>query len=109
MTETEKILTVKAMVGDSDSDETLAIYLRLAGQKIINRAFPYDQDVEEVPKRYSTLQCEIAAYMLNKRGAEGQTAHTENGIKVLRKCRCSGIHVINRCTTLWHDSIGVRV
>lgn len=80
MTETEKILTVKAMVGDSDSDETLAIYLRLAGQKIINRAFPYDQDVEEVPKRYSTLQCEIAAYMLNKRGAEGQTAHTENGI-----------------------------
>ena len=80
MTETEKILTVKAMVGDSDSDETLAIYLRLAGQKIINRAFPYDHDVEEVPKRYSTLQCEIAAYMLNKRGAEGQTAHTENGI-----------------------------
>ena len=68
------------MVGDSDSDETLAIYLRLAGQKIINRAFPYDHDVEEVPKRYSTLQCEIAAYMLNKRGAEGQTAHTENGI-----------------------------
>ena len=42
MTETEKILTVKAMVGDSDSDETLAIYLRLAGQKIINRAFPYE-------------------------------------------------------------------
>ena len=49
MTETEKILTVKAMVGDSDNDETLAIYLRLAGQKIINRAFPYDHDVEEVP------------------------------------------------------------
>jgi hypothetical protein len=26
------------------------------------------------------LQCEIAAYLLNKRGAEGQTSHTENGI-----------------------------
>ena len=30
--------------------------------------------------RYDTLQCEIAAYMLNKRGAEGQTSHSENGI-----------------------------
>jgi len=26
------------------------------------------------------LQLEIATYLLNKRGAEGQTAHSENGI-----------------------------
>lgn len=25
-------------------------------------------------------QVEIAAYMLNKRGAEGETAHSENGV-----------------------------
>lgn len=36
--------------------------------------------MSEVPEKYGALQCEIAAYMLNKRGAEGQTSHSENGI-----------------------------
>ena len=80
MTEEEKIKTLKAMVGDSDSDDVLSTYLLLAGRKIINRAYPYDTSITEVPPKYETLQCEIAAYMLNKRGAEGQTQHTENGI-----------------------------
>ena len=80
MTEDEKLIALKAMVGSSDSDEVLSTYLKLAGRKIINRAYPYDSDVTAVPTKYGTLQCEIAAYMLNKRGAEGQTMHTENGI-----------------------------
>ena len=80
MTDEEKIKTLKAMIGDSDSDEVLSTYLLLAGRKIINRAYPYDSSVTDVPAEYETLQCEIAAYMLNKRGAEGQTQHTENGI-----------------------------
>lgn len=80
MTEEEKIKTLKVMVGDSDSDDVLSTYLLLAGRKIINRAYPYDSTVTDVPSEYETLQCEIAAYMLNKRGAEGQTQHTENGI-----------------------------
>lgn len=80
MTDEEKIKTLKAMVGDSDSDDVLSTYLLLAGRKIINRAYPYDSTVTDVPSEYETLQCEIAAYMLNKRGAEGQTQHTENGI-----------------------------
>ena len=73
MTEEEKLIALKAMVGGSDSDEVLSTYLKLAGRKIINRAYPYDFSVTEVPAQYDTLQCEIAAYMLNKRGAEGQT------------------------------------
>lgn len=80
MTEDEKLITLKAMVGNSDSDEVLSTYLKLAGRKIIARAYPYDSEVTEVPVQYDTLQCEIAAYMLNKRGAEGQTSHSENGI-----------------------------
>jgi hypothetical protein len=46
----------------------------------MNRAYPFGTDESEVPARYEFLQCEIAAYLLNKRGAEGQTAHGENGI-----------------------------
>lgn len=80
MTESEKLTALKAMVGGSDTDEVLSTYLMLAGRKIITRAYPYDPDVTEVPVQYEHLQLEIAIYMLNKRGAEGQTSHSENGI-----------------------------
>ena len=80
MTQPEKLQLLKAMVGESDTEEVLLTYLKVAGQKIINRAYPYGTDEPEVPTRYDFLQCEIAYYLLNKRGAEGQTAHSENGI-----------------------------
>ncbi|MBR5199349.1 MAG: hypothetical protein IKW20_05915 [Bacteroidales bacterium] len=80
MTQAEKLQLLKAMVGESDTEEVLLAYLNIAGSKIINRAYPYDSEVTEVPTRYEFLQCEIAAYLLNKRGAEGQLIHSENGI-----------------------------
>ena len=84
MTEVEKLALLRVMVGQPDegdwSDDVLISYLAIAGRKIINRAYPYDDTVEEVPRRYGYLQCDIAAYLLNKRGAEGQTAHSENGV-----------------------------
>ena len=85
MTEVEKLSLLRAMVGqpaDSEnwSDDVLISYLKIAGEKIINRAYPYDETVTEVPRRYGVLQCEIAQYLLNKRGADGETAHSENGI-----------------------------
>ena len=80
MTEVEMLAALKAMNGGYDTDEVLSAYLKLAGAKIIAKAYPYKNDVTEVPSQYHYLQVEIAAYMLNKRGAEGQTSHTENGI-----------------------------
>lgn len=81
MTEQEKLDLLKAMMGDSmESNIVLSTYLKIAGDKIINKAYPYSTDITEVPKRYDILQCEIAAYLINKRGAEGQTSHSENGI-----------------------------
>ena len=80
MTQTEKLTLLKAMVGGSDTDDVLFAYLDIAGGKIINRAYPYGTDDAQVPARYDFLQCEIAAYLMNKRGAEGQTGHSENGI-----------------------------
>lgn len=80
MTHDEKLTALKAMVGGSDTDEVLSAYLNLAGGKILAKAYPYNSEVTEVPAQYHYLQIEIAAYMLNKRGAEGQTSHTENGI-----------------------------
>ena len=80
MTQAEKLQLLKAMVGASDTEEVLLAYLNIAGSKIIARSYPYGTEETEVPVRYDFLQCEIAAYLLNKRGAEGQTSHSENGI-----------------------------
>jgi hypothetical protein len=85
MTEVEKLSLLRAMVGTPNTDENwsddvLISYLQIAGLKIINRAYPYDDTITDVPRRYGYLQCEIACYLLNKRGAEGQTAHSENGV-----------------------------
>ena len=80
MTNAENIALVKAMIGDDTTDKTISAYLTLAGQKICRYAFPFDDTVSEVPEQYSAVHVEAAVYMLNKRGAEGQTDHNENGI-----------------------------
>ena len=85
MTDGEKLSLLRAMVGqpadsESWSDDVLVSYLKIAAQKIINRAYPYDDTITVVPNKYGMLQCDIAKYLLNKRGADGETAHSENGI-----------------------------
>lgn len=85
MTETEKLSLCRVMVGqpataEGWTDEILNAYLTIAGRKILSRAYPYDDTITEVPTRYGYLQCEIATYLLNKRGAEGEITHSENGI-----------------------------
>lgn len=79
MQESEKIGLVKTLSGETDGN-TVSVYLAIAGNKICRKAFPFDPTVTEVPERYGYTQVEIAVYLLNKRGAEGETAHSENGI-----------------------------
>lgn len=79
MLDAEKIKLVKAMSGEIDVD-TVSAYLSLARDKICRRAYPFDPSVTEVPEKYQFLQIEIAVYLLNKRGGEGETSHSENGI-----------------------------
>ena len=71
---------LKELYSVKESNEVLNAYLDLAAQKVINRAFPFRTDVTEVPERYTSNQLEIAVYLLNKRGAEGQVSHNENGV-----------------------------
>ena len=84
MTDVEKLSMLRIMVGQPNegdwADDVLVSYLAIAGRKIINRAYPYDDTITEVPRRYGYLQCDIACYLLNKRGAEGETGHSENGV-----------------------------
>jgi len=79
MTPEEMIPMVQKMTTETDTD-VISDYLTIAGQKIINKAYPFTTAVTEVPDKYQLLQCEIAAYLVNKRGAEGEMIHVENGI-----------------------------
>lgn len=79
MQESEKNALVKAMANETD-ESTVSAYLGIAASKICRRAYPFDPTAAEVPEQYSMLQVEIAVYLLNKRGAEGEAAHSENGI-----------------------------
>lgn len=79
MLEVEKIELVKTMTGETN-ESTVSAYLGLAGNKICRKAFPFDPTVTDVPEQYGFTQVEIAVYLLNKRGAEFETSHSENGI-----------------------------
>lgn len=80
MTDSEKLSMVKAMSEGDDTDETLLAYLKIAEKKILSRLYPFGSNGKIIPEKYEIMQCEIAVYLLNKRGAEGQKIHTENGI-----------------------------
>lgn len=79
MTDAEKKAMLTAMTGET-VEGVLSTYLALAGSKICRKAYPFDSTVTTVPPQYDMLHVEITAYMLNKRGAEGESSHSENGI-----------------------------
>lgn len=83
MTQIAKIEILSAMLGGSEkNEEILSAYLELAGDKILNRMYPYKEDYSglSVPDKYAMVQINTACYLYNKRGAEGQIQHIENGI-----------------------------
>ena len=86
MDNVEKLIELRVILGNDNDDEdaTLLHYLEEAKSAILYRMdeFMTDDEYEEteVPKRYEQKQLQIAAYLLNRRGAEGETQHIENGI-----------------------------
>ena len=80
MTDTDKIVLVKAMSDETD-DAVISAFLSMAGDAVYHYADPYKTtDKETVLDEYGGVQARAAAYYLNKRGADGQTSHSENGI-----------------------------
>ena len=77
-----KIVMLQSMLGDDTDPSVLETYLELAKQAILNRMYPYKEDYGDmdVPDRYVSIQRKVANYLLNKRGAEGEIQHIENGI-----------------------------
>ncbi len=79
MTEEQMLTMLKNMTDETD-ETLLTAALDYAGQQVLNKVYPFDATVSVVPARYRVNQLDIAAYLLNKRGAEGQLVMSENGI-----------------------------
>lgn len=81
MTVEERVTIASAMSGESNTD-VVSAYLSMARAAILNKMYPFHDyaDDADVPVRYQEDQVQITVFLLNKRGAEGETAHNENGI-----------------------------
>lgn len=93
MTEQEKLSMLRALLGveDEEQDVVLSAYLDMAADAMRDRLFPFSSDpiAESIPSRYARLQVEIAQFLYLKAGAEGQVAHSENGVS--RSYKSDGI------------------
>ncbi len=82
MTETEKLAAFTvAIEPDTENESVLLGVLRDAEALILNKMYPFGYPEDAViPSRYERLQIMLAVELFSKRGAEGQTTHSENGI-----------------------------
>lgn len=81
MDHAEMASRVSRLVGDDRFDGLVPEYLETAKAAIVARRWPYDQSKtwDDVPEAYHALACDIAAYLVNRRGSEGETSHSESG------------------------------
>lgn len=77
MTQLERL---KIRITEDVTDIELEDILESAKAVILSRRYPFGEQPTEIEPRYSDLQIRIAVEMFNKRGAEGETSHSENGV-----------------------------
>jgi hypothetical protein len=71
---------LKLRIPENDNELELVDVLDSAKAIILSRRYPFGDHPDEIEKRYEDLQVRIAVELYNKRGVEGQTSHSENGV-----------------------------
>ena len=71
---------LKIRITENVTDVELEDILESAKAVILSKRFPFGEQPTELEERYKDLQIRIAVEMFAKRGAEGETAHSENGV-----------------------------
>ena len=85
MTESEKLQRLKVRIPAVDlteiSDDELLVLLDESAELILNRMYPFGRPshIHAVPARYENIQIQIAIELVNRKGAEGEMSHSENG------------------------------
>lgn len=79
MTQLEKL---KVYIPEEENENLLELLLEDAEELILSRRYPFREEDKEyvLEDKFLSLQIKIAVEMYNKRGAEGETQHTENGV-----------------------------
>lgn len=82
MEESRMTEMIRWMLDDDSYEPFIPYYLELAKAAVVARLYPYVDDAQwqDVPSKYHAQTCEIAVYLINKRGAEGELSHKENGV-----------------------------
>ena len=82
MTDAEKLSRLEVLISpDTASKDMLTYLLEQAGGIVLNRRYPFGVPEDAtVPAAYEHIQLQIAVELFSKMGAEGQTAHNENGV-----------------------------
>ena len=82
MTSQEKKAQLAVLISPDIAEDALLDVLLLQSEGIVlNRRYPFGiPDGATVPTQYEHIQLQIAVELFSKMGAEGQTAHSENGI-----------------------------
>lgn len=90
MTDSDKLALTLALCGIDATDESSttdvalveSAYLPSARDAILAARNPFSADptAEEWEPRFDRLQCEAAAELYARRGAEGEVTHNENGV-----------------------------
>ena len=66
---------------DTADDSLLSLLLAQAEGIVLSKRYPFGYpEGTQVPSQYEHIQLQIAVELFTKMGAEGQTAHKENGI-----------------------------
>lgn len=82
MTNEEKITSLAVLISPDTADrELLSILVDQAEGIVLNRRYPFGPpEGATVSPQHEHIQLQIAVELFSKMGAEGQTAHDENGI-----------------------------
>ena len=81
--ENQKLEKLKVLISPETASDDLLLYLLEQAEGIIlNRRYPFGAPEDAVLSVFhQQIQIRVAVELFNKMGAEGQTAHDENGIK----------------------------
>lgn len=80
MDNSEKLARLKILIPEEKNEEILTLYLDFALDIILSKRFPFGNESKQLEPKYHNLQLQIAVELYNKRGAEGENSHSENGI-----------------------------
>lgn len=82
MTNEEKITRLAVLISPDTADtELLSVLVEQSEGIVLSRRYPFGvPEKAPVPAMYEHIQLQIAVELFSKMGAEGQTAHGENGI-----------------------------